>query len=74
MEPVTEKHIEFLDPRREGFFQYKEQLVKCPALVMGKIKLPIAPYTNVFFLVRDRAGEYHWVPSNKVSFATSREF
>lgn len=73
MEPVTEKHIEYLDPPQEGFFQYKQQLVKCPAFVMGKIKLPIAPFTNLFFLVCDRADEYHWVPSDKVWFAYSRE-
>ena len=41
MKPVTEEHIEFLDTPQEGFFQYKQQLVKSLCLVMGKIKLPI---------------------------------
>ena len=72
MKPVTEEHIEFLDPPQEGFFQYQQQPVKCPALVMGKIKLPIALYTNLFFLVCDRAGEYHWIPSHNVSFAVTK--
>jgi hypothetical protein len=73
MKPVTENHIEFLDPPQEGFFQYKQQLVTSQCVLIGKIKLPIAPFTNLFFLVCDRAGEYHWIPSDKVSFASSRE-
>jgi hypothetical protein len=68
MQPVTTEHIEFFKHPRTGYFQYKQQQQKCPGLVVGQIKLPIAPYSHLFFLVYDRGGEYHWLPSDKVSF------
>jgi len=68
MQPITTEHIEFFKPPKAIFFQYKEQLQKCPGLVVGQIKLPIASYSNLFLLVYDRGGEYHWIPGNKVSF------
>jgi hypothetical protein len=71
MQPITTEHIEFFKPPKAGFFQYKEQLQKCPCLVVGQVKLPIAPSSNLFLLVYDRGGEYHWLPGNKVSFESS---
>jgi len=69
MQEITTEHIEFFKPAKQGFFEHQQDpLSKCPCLVVGQIKWPIAPYSHLFFLVHDRAGEYHWFPGNKMSF------
>ena len=70
MQVITTEHIEFLKPAKQGFFEYKQDpQLRCHCLVVGQIKLPIAPCSNLFYLVHDRAGEYHWLPGNKVSLS-----
>jgi len=70
MKKVSEEHVDFLGNRKERFFYYKEH--KCPGWVVGQIHLPVVPrYSSLFLLVQDFSGEFHWIPSNKVSFYSS---
>ena len=67
---ITEEQIELFENPKNCFFQYKEYQLKCPGLVLAEIRLPIARSFNLFFLVRDRTGEYYWFPSDKVQFVS----
>jgi len=67
MQKITTEHIDFSKPAQEVFFSPNGYQEKCPGWAVGKIKLPVTLHSNFFFLVCDRAGEYHWVPRNNIS-------
>lgn len=60
--------VDISEEGKDCFFTLDCGVNWCPGWVIGKITLPVAIYSNIYYLVWDATGCPHWVSASKVKY------